>query len=333
VDEALDEPYREPDCGLVFHRAPQRFASWSWNAYRSGAQGLVLPRNGDHMAEWEGNLISRFHARGLASDRRVVQHEEHCFDGGIATIGTMAACEGHITHSVAFAALPDGRSTIYCSHAETAAPTELLLHEGMCLNVANDLFNHNLRRIRCHDGAHEVEGVGAAAEEIRLNGPWLNVDEMLGVIALDGRERFTLCVNGERRADGQSLCYDEIWHPHSDRRRTLSEGAVVEDAAVTFVTGLSSPETARWPGWHIGPSRRVEQTRALTVRGMDDRWYLLAVSFDDSPVDMHLPLTMQAAGSRILVGGRDQFALVGDGAMLALPPRGMLLVALAADAD
>jgi hypothetical protein len=48
---------------------------------------------------------------------------------------------------------------------------------------------------------------------------------------------------------------------------------------------------------------------------------------------MHLPLTMQAAGARILVGGRDQFALVGDGAMLALPPRGMLLVALAADAD
>jgi hypothetical protein len=40
---------------------------------------------------------------------------------------------------------------------------------------------------------------------------------------------------------------------------------------------------------------------------------------------------MQAANSEILVGGRDQFGLVGDGAVLALPPRGMVLVALAAN--
>lgn len=332
VDEALDEPYCEPDCGLVFHRSQDRFASWSWNAYRTGAQGLVLPRNGDHMAEWEGNLISRFHIRGARCDRRVLRHEEHIFDGGVATVGTMAACEGRLIHTVSFAALPDGRTTVYCSNARTVAPIELLLHEGMCFNVANDLFNGNRRRFSCQDEDHVVIGAGAESDQIPIDSPWINIDDMLGVVELDGHERFTINVDGDRRADGHSLCYDEIFHPHHERKRRLGAGAIVEDAATALVAAVDARETARWPGWHIGPSKAEDDARALTVRGMDDTWYLMATSFSDSPVDLHLPLTMQAAGSRILAGGREQFGLVGDGAVLSLPPRGLLLVALAANA-
>jgi hypothetical protein len=157
---------------------------------------------------------------------------------------------------------------------------------------------------------------------------------MLGVIEMPTvRERFTLSINGERRADGHSLCYDELWHPYHDLKRSFGPDAVVEDAAVAFVTSLDARETARWPAWHIGPSRVEQNVRALTVRGVNDVWYLLAASFSDELVDLHLPLTMQAAGSRILVGERHQFGLVGDGAVLVLPPRGMLLVALAVDAQ
>ncbi|MFW5867472.1 MAG: hypothetical protein ACOCX2_06620 [Armatimonadota bacterium] len=332
IDALLDEPYREPDCGLVFHRAPERFASWSWNACRSGVQGTVLPRDGDHLAEWAGNLLSRFTVRGKSSDRRVLRHEEHIFDGGIATVGTMAACEGAIEHTVAFAALPDGRTTLYCSGAYAVDGIDLLLHEGMCLNVANDIFNDNHRHLYCEGAEHEITGVGAEQEEMRLDSPWINVDGMLGVVEMDNRGLFTICINGERRADGKSLCYDEVLHPYHELRRTHRPGAVVEDAAVAFVTSVDAAQTRRWPAWHLGPSSNSGGVRALTVRGMDDRWYLLAVSFNDEPVDLHLPLTMQAAGSRMLVGEPEQFRLVGDGAVLTLSERGMLLVALAAGA-
>ncbi len=333
IDTALDEPFAEPDCGLVFQRSRERFASWSWNAYGCGAQGLVLPRDGDHMAEWRGNLISRFQVRGAPCDRQVLHHRERTFDGGFATIGTMATCDGHLTHTVAFAALPDGRTTLYCSNAVATAPTELLMHEGMCLNIANDIFNDNHRRLASQDCCRVVQGIGAAHEQIHADGPWLNLDEMLAVIAMDDRERFTVVVNGQRRADGYSLCYDEVLHPHQETRRTLYPGAVVEDAAVAFVTSLDSLGTARWPGRHLGPSCTRDNTRVVTVRGMNDRWYLLAASSNDEPIEVHLPLTMQAAGSRMLVGDPENFRLVGDGVVLMLPPREMLLVALAADAE
>ncbi len=332
IDALLDEPFCEPDCGLVFHRSPERFASWSWNAYRCGAQGMVLPRDGDHLAEWEGNLISRFHIRGEPCGRRVLRHEEHTFDGGIATVGTMAACEGRIIHTVAFAALPDGHTTICCSNARTIDNVELLLHEGMCLNVANDLFNDNRRVFHTKDGAREIVGYGAELEEHHLEGSWVNVEGTLGLIEMDGYERFTLCVNGERRADGKSLCYDEIHHPHHNFKRPVAADSVLEDTAVGFVTGVDAEQTKRWSAWHLGPAVTREQTRAMTVRGVNDCWYLLATSSNDEPVETHLPLTMQAAGWRMLVGEPECFRLVGDGAVLSIPPRGMLLVALAAGA-
>lgn len=293
---------------------------------------MVLPRDGDHMAEWQGNLMSRFHTRDGECGRRVVRHNEHTFDGGIATTGTMVACDGRIAHSVSFAALPDGHTTVYCSSAHTLDRIEMLLHEGMCLNIANDLFNDNIRRVYCEGAMHEVIGFGAEREDRQLDSPWLNVDEMLGVVELDGRERFTLSIDGERRADGRSLCYDQILHPHYELRRTLHPGAMIEDAAVALITGLDAEQTRRWAAWHLGPAKVVENTRALTVRGVNDRWYLLATCFNDEPVEMHLPLTMQAAGSRILAGDPEGFRLVGDGAILSLPPGELLLVALAANA-
>ncbi len=328
----LQEPFCEPDCGLVFHRSSDRFASFSWNAYRSGAPGLVVPRGGDHMAEWQGNLISRFYVRGTECNRRVLEHEEYTYDGGAATIGTMATCDDRITHTVTFAALPDGRTTLYCSHARAISPVELLMHEGMCLNVANDVFNDNHQEVHWQDGHRDIQGVGAAPEDVRVNTPWLNIGGRLGVVELDDSERFSIRINGERRADGHSLCYDEIFHPHHELRRELSPTAVVEDAAVAFITSVGPDDTRRWPAWRIGPSRAANRTRVLTVRGMDDVWYLLAVSCNDEPMQVHFPLTMQAAGSRMLVGDPDAFSLVGDGAMLSIPGRGMLLIALAVDA-
>jgi hypothetical protein len=333
VDAELDRPFVEHDCGLVFHRAPERFASWSWRAHGCGAQGMVLPRDGDHLAEWEGNLVSRFVVRGEPCDRRLLAHREHVFDGGFATIGTLAACNGQLTHTISMAALPDGRTTLWCSNAVTNAPLELLLHEGMCLNIANDIFNGNLRRFASQDLCWEARGVGASHEERTVESTWLNVDGLLGVIAADGRERFTVVVHGERRAAGYSLCYDEILHPHHDVRRRLHPGTVVEDAAAVFVTNVDSLETARWPGRHLGPSCVCDNTRAMTVRGMDGMWYLMACSGNAETVELHLPLTMWAAGSRVLVGEAKQFRLVGDGAVLTLPPRHMLLVALAVDAE
>ncbi len=329
MDQELTEPFIEPDCGLVFHRSPERFAGWSWNAHRCGAQGVVLPREGDHLAEWEGNLISRFTVRGAPCNRRVLEHRESVFDGGCAASGRIAACDGAIEHQVGFAALPDGRTTVYLSRARTVRPVEMLLNEGMCLNIANDIFNDNARELSCEEAHYELPGPGCPREEMIINSHWINVDDMLGVVALDGQERFTLLIDGERRAAGHSLCYHELLHPSIKRTRKLYTEALIEDSALALLTAIDSEETACWSGRHIGPSLNTGQARVLTIRGANDTWFLVAIGYDSEEQELHMPLTMQAGGTELLVGEPEQFRLVGDGVVLSLSPSELLVAALA----
>ncbi|MEA3400544.1 MAG: hypothetical protein U9R79_04795 [Armatimonadota bacterium] len=323
----LDEPFIEPDCGLAFHRGDRRFASWSWNAHRSGVQGLVIPRNGDHLAEWEGNLLSRFHVRGASDGRRVLASRQWAFNGGIAARGRVSACEDTILHHLAFAALPDGITCIWLSHARALCELEVVMAEGLCLNLANDVFNDNRRRLHFEDRDVEVEGVGAASREILIDSPWVNIDDMLGVVEVDGCERFVLLVDGQRRATGHSLCYDTLLHP-VQRMRRAEPGDTLEDSAVALLASTNARKTARWPAWHVGPSVNERGVRALTVRGFNDTWYLVAASWASTPAQIALPLTMETSGYRVLAGDPDRFRPAGVDALLSMPPNGMLIAAL-----
>ena len=69
----------------------------------------------------------------------------------------------------------------------------------------------------------------------------------------------------------------------------------------------------------------------MTIRGHDDTWYLIAIGLSDEENELFLPLTMQAAGSELLMGDGEQFSLVGDGVVLTLGSCDMIVAALAAN--
>lgn len=321
-------PFAEPDCGLVFHRGERRFASWSWNAHRSRAQGLVIPEGGDHLVEWEGNLVSRYQVRGRDSDRRVLGHSEHLFPGGFATIGRLSDCDGAILQQIAFIALPDQRTCLRVARSTALADCQPLLVESLCLNLANDRFNGGRRAVSSHDGVLEVAGPGEARAEIELEGPWLNVDDALGVVALDGREQFVLEVDGARRACGHSLCYHRVLHQCLSRQREVARGGLLEDCAIALLAGATAEVTSRWLARNVAPAAADGAMRGLAVRGADGTWYAIAINFGPEPAQMHFPLTMEASGFRMLVGTPEQFVLTGVGAQITLPAHGMLVAAL-----
>lgn len=326
-------PFVEPDCGLVFHRGTRRFASWSWNAHRTRAQGLVIPEGDDHLAEWEGNLVSRFHVQGRSTDRRVLGHCEHVFPGGFATIGRLSECDDAILQQIAFIALPDDRTCLRLARSTALTDCRPLLVEGLGLNLANDRFNGNRRKLFHAGGKRTVTGPGAPVSEIALEGPWLNVDDTFGVVALDGREQFTLEVDGARRACGFSLCYDRVLQRRMPGRREVPAGTLLEDCVTALLPGATADETAHWLAWNVAPQVSDGPVRALAVRGADDIWYAVAVNFGDEPVELRFPLTMEASGFAMLVGAPEQFVLAGVEARLSLDADGILAVALAVNAD
>ncbi len=331
IGSRIGEPFVEAECGLAFQRNEHRFASWSWRANGSFVQGLVLPAGGDDLAEWEGNLVSRYYCRGTSDDRRVLEHQEWSFEGGIATCGRIAACDDAIEQHLNFVALPDGRTAVLCTHGRAVQDVELLMLEGLHLNLANDIYNGNMRTLRYHDGEQRIRGVGAQREELTMHSPWVNVDDTLGVVALDGNDRFSVLIDGHRRATCSSLCYDVIMHPLVRTPRFVEKNNTIEESTVALIAGSDARDTARWPARHIGPARRERGALAFTVRGRDDIWYLVAACCSHTPTEIALPLTMEASGYQIVVGDPDRFMLGGVDALIRLDPCTMIVAALAAD--
>ena len=328
VAVTLEEPFSEADCGLAMQRAPRRFASWSWNAHRSVAQGLVIPEGGDHLAEWEGNLVGRFYVQGASDERRVVSRQQHTFSDGFATLGTLSDCGGAIAHRVAFVALPDGRTTLHLSHATAQRSVAVLVQEGLRLNLANDLFNDNRRRLCYEGGSQALTGVGGEIGQQPLPSLWLNVDDLLGVVALDGDESFALHFSGDRNAYGYSLCYETVIHPYVIQRRRHGPGEILQHAAVALLTNVTPEQTQAWPTEHLGPGQADDCSRALTLRGMDDLWYLVAANFSDQRVEVSLTLPATTQRMTPLASSAAELAVVGGEARITLYEEGLLVAVL-----
>jgi len=88
-EESTQGGWIEPEHGAVMHRSPQRIASWSWRA-RYAPQGLCLPPEAAHFAEWDRNLGGLVLPVGARDQRAVVlSHDQALFDGGFVTWGAM----------------------------------------------------------------------------------------------------------------------------------------------------------------------------------------------------------------------------------------------------
>jgi hypothetical protein len=260
----------EPDAGLVFRRDPGRFVSWSWNAYPDVAQGLFIPRHGDHLAEWNGNLAPAFVVLDAPATRAVVWQRTTTFHGGFATLGTVRHAGGALAQHVLYVALPDGRSALYADEVRCRWALTLLHQEGLRLNLGNDLFNGYRRRLRFAGGEAWLVAGQPADARLRANrSPWLVVDDLLGVQFVDesdqSGEPWTVRTFPSRNATDMSAWYAILCRPLLTTPRAFPIGGLVQRTCVRLVANVAgdewvAPVACRWRPWRAGeaPSLTIE---------------------------------------------------------------------------
>ena len=317
--------WAEIEHGAVMTRSHRRIASWSWRA-REAPQGLCLPPEASHLAEWCENMGGRVTLLGSEKQRTVMRHQQASFDGGFITWGCMADCPQQFLpegwkgsevapHQIAAAALPDDRTMIVMERCRVDHRTYLTEVKGLKLNVPNDLFNGFNRSYRGADGILQIEGTGEGMGNLGYN--WANVDDTIGVVGIYGGDSLILYQAGSRRASGygDSLYYDELCFPCRLGLWDAAPGEVVLDCASIVLSGAdtAATEEAARRG-----ARRLEcdhdLVRVVCVRGADEKDYLMAANFGvaEATFVVTLPAAMIATN---LVG---EVNLGADGTMLAL---------------
>ena len=289
-EAAVAGSWAEPEHGAIVHRSAGRLASWSWRAH-DAPQGLCVPPDSGHLAEWTANMGGIVRLLGETGARKVVAHHQTPFEGGFLTTGTMADSakaslpEGWtagdpVHHRYAVAALPDDRTMVVLEYCRLAPRSYLSEVKGLKLNVPNDLFNEYGRTVATAGGSVLLDGRAQGIRE--LVGNWLCVDGRIGVVGLYGGESIAIYQAGRRRASGygDSLYYDEICFPCSVGTQVVDPGTVILDCGSVVLSGADAAETAQVAGDCAALQTEAEQMRAVQVRGADGRTYILAANFD-----------------------------------------------------
>jgi hypothetical protein len=309
--------WAEPEHGACMHRSSTRLASFSWRS-RGLASALCLPPSDPaaiSTAEWARNLTPVVRFLGdtdtdEGTHRRLLAYTLDTFAGGFATCGSVMEgvdtridegghCTDQAVTHLAFAALPDDRTCVGLQLVIAARDRVGYLVEvkGLHLNIANDLFNDFRRTIRGPQGRHDFVAPPPRDEVIQIDGRWLNVDELLGLVLLYGAEHLLIHRAHERRGGRyHSLYVEEIFVPppgtggrprrsthwQPGRPRPTQPGEILIDVGFAVLSGATAAETAVVTGGALDLGHDL--VRGIWVTGADGHRYAVVANFGDKPV-------------------------------------------------
>lgn len=293
IENEIKGVFYEKDAKLVFYRGKEQFTSWSWRAFSETVNGLIIPKDGDSMGEWVGNMTGLFHVRDCGIKRAVAQNKEIIFDNGFATIGEVQECEpigGYdypekdlyaITHNITFVTLPDGHTNLIINYAMANRNIVVIEEEGLKFSIANDIFNNNFRTIYHEYGSLIVKGVGETTKRIDLASRWLNVDNKLGILRVYGPSVFTLRTFTERNAPFHSMLYDLIDCPFIQADRMFRKEEVIQDTCFLFLASIDCKkfQSISTKNFFSYSQNLTSPIRIIVVRGQDNHWYAVASNY------------------------------------------------------
>jgi len=301
----------EPGANLVSARSDDLFVSWCLHSPTKKPCGLFIPSGGDHLAEWEQNMVGEvtaqfdqchpkldwgWEAAGEGCFVALAQWYE--FDETLIVEGWRGGANGQ--HHYCLAALPDGRSAVVLSRVQVIDyPVYLRRLKGLKLNIANDIFNDNGRTYRWA-GGEQMIAADSPSYVLPTGSKWICADDAVGVIALRGADGIALTADAGRTAGyGGSLHYDQICAPYWEGLRRVFPGEVLWDIAVQLVAGNAEEVEAQARRDSAAPATCEDsQVSGVAVTGLDGNRYAVVANFspDAREFDIICP------GAQVLAG-------------------------------
>ena len=327
--------WAEPDHGAVMHRSPTRLASFVWRAYGL-TQGLCLPPDDGHLADWCQNLAGEIRVlgdEGAAVDnpgpkRRLVDCGQTTFDGGFVTWGQVlegcrvALAEGWSTeqsmlHQLAFAALPDGHTVVGVQRCR-ALDHRVLVGEvkGLRLNVPNDLFNGFARTVVSESGKIALRGAPGEDELLPLHSDWAVIDDRLAVVGIAGGQGLVVDRSAARRGGMyQSLHTEQLIYGGSRGSWAADPGACVLDVAWAVIASGSASDARDVAASGSRQTNESNQVVTVTVPGRDHCSYRVMMNFGNDPASVE---ERPPAGA-VCLGGGGEMLPAGQAALWQCP--------------
>jgi hypothetical protein len=279
--------------GAAFVSSDTRFASFAWRAAEH-PQGLLLPPTDSTLAEWKGNLTGRVFGTGLKNADEVEKCKVETFNSGFLTSGASVCIsddfgEGQpmerlARKQIAYAALPDGKTTLCLQYAKAINRVFLAESAGVFWNIPNDIFNGRKRCIYFKDGSKVLVGgdLTDSFETVPL-GKYINVENKVGIASISP---LTLVRRGKRqigikgRQNSGVLYCEEVCSEYREKPYWTERGAVIFDTG--FAAKVGNAEETRAMNDSVFSLNITEEIKGIGAVGADGKKYLLLANFNNN---------------------------------------------------
>lgn len=286
--------FRSEDSQFMFARTDKAFISFSWRLLKPhGVMGLFVPGD-DHIVEWgENNLVGSFLVKDADMRVQEKRHNDLLVENGFTTTGVIQ--DGKLRDRfalkrfVSFTGLPEHALAVIIQRCVAEEDVTITRDEGLQFYLPNDIFNANLREIFSENGALKLTGVGGEAQEIPIETRWINVDNKLGIGAVDNRLPFTVQDNPVRNAPWKSLLYEVIDCPLRTEPRIAKRGDVVRDDCFVLVAADAERTRTLAKACEFLRAPR-DDTRVATILLDDTTCLVVAANFADTEQHMTVQL-------------------------------------------
>ncbi len=266
---------------IVRAASADRFTCFSWSKGLRSYTGYISPNTAEKepkrsniivpfRANNTGNFLGWYEVEGKKTNAKPVVPGIYDLQGNAYVMNGELQCnEATLNHRFAIYSTP-GNAVIYIDYVRANAPCTITAEKGGLMAISTDEMTSTRRTLHTSEGSRLLDGTTMT----KLQGPWVNVDDQLGIICLGQK----VCIGFGERANNNSVLTSRLYPLYNDARRSVQQNEVVGKRALAYYSNTTSGATRQL----LAESQTLnvaEGWNGVMVADADSTRYLLLSNF------------------------------------------------------
>ena len=238
-----------PSQNLARAYTKERFATFSWSEGLKSYTGYFTSDKVDknkivvpYRKHNTGNILGWYEVKNKKTNARSAMKGEFNFDGdGYIMNGELITNDSALTNRFSLYSTPRN-AFIYLDYVKANDSCQIIKEKGGLLAISTDEFTKEKRTLYYHERNDEnIKVVQTDGKDmLTLNSDWVNIDNEIGVIGLNGKR----IAFGDKSTEN-SIITAKLYPMFSDEVRTVSKGEVVDKRNLVYYANVSATDMCK----------------------------------------------------------------------------------------
>ena len=230
---------------IVRAATDHRFTTFSWSAGLKSYTGYIAANSVDKnkiivpfRANNTGNFLGWYEVSGKATNATPVVSGIYDLRGNSFVMnGELNTNDATLNHRFAIYSTP-GNAVVYIDYVRANAGVTINAEKGGLMAISVDELTSVSRTLHTEGGSTSLNGTSFTT----FNGPWVNIDNALGITTFSKDNSYKSIAFGER-ANNNSINTAKLYALYNNTKRTYKQNDVVDVRAMAYYSNISADAT------------------------------------------------------------------------------------------